>query len=743
MMKEIIRNVVYSFPVQLLLLHLKKHHVLLLFWFLLFAIVSNKFGGIFGLSYLFLDPEYLDDVGFVSFFIIGAAFGGFNMVYQLTSYILNSYRFPFLATLNAPFASYFLNNSLVPLSFFITYLVLVIRFQSESEFATGVTTITNILGLLFGFIVVTTITATYFFKTNKNVSAIVGSMRKRGKEVQAKLSMKDKLDWERVVKTARVWRVENYITRKFKIRLVRGVEHYDERLLLAVFRQHHLNALFIEILAIAALVVFSYLIDYKIFILPAGASILLLFSILIMLFGAFSYWTRGWKITAFIFIIIVVSLLVKYNLFNYDSLAYGMNYKVEKAAYSSEELITMSSSNQMAEDKDYMKGMLNNWKAVASGASNKPKMVFIHASGGGTRSSLWTLHAIQSIDSIFGGKFMDNVFMMTGASGGMIGLAYFREIYAESQKDPNVNLYNPKYKDNISKDLLNPVTLSIVVNDLFYPWQNFKINGQRYKKDRAYMFEKYLNINTEGVLNKDICYRQEMEYAGQLPFMLITPTIITDERRLLITPHPVSYLMRPLRSVGQKVDGVDFSSIFKANSPCSLVLSSALRMNATYPYILPMVTLPTNPPVEVMDAGIRDNFGFEIEARFIYNFKDWVNKHTSGIIFISFNSVNEEVLTMTSKRERSFVTKLFNPIGNLYDNWMEIQTYNQAYLQEYLSDWLDVENHFIEFNYIPGKKDEVASMSFHLTTKEKKDILNAFWQERNQTALKELQKVFH
>jgi hypothetical protein len=53
---------------------------------------------------------------------------------------------------------------------------------------------------------------------------------------------------------------------------------------------------------------------------------------------------------------------------------------------------------------------------------------------------------------------------------------------------------------------------------------------------------------------------------------------------------------------------------------------SALRMNATFPYVLPNVWLPTNPIIDVMDAGLRDNFGQESSLRFIEVFKDWLKE---------------------------------------------------------------------------------------------------------------------
>ena len=108
---KMLRNIYWSFPVQLLLLHIRRNLFLVISLILLMLIVTKSFGARFGLAYLFLDPEYLGRVNFWSFFIVGVAFGAFVLTWNITSYILNSHRFPFLATFQRPFARYCLNNS--------------------------------------------------------------------------------------------------------------------------------------------------------------------------------------------------------------------------------------------------------------------------------------------------------------------------------------------------------------------------------------------------------------------------------------------------------------------------------------------------------------------------------------------------------------------------------------------------------------------------------------------------------
>src|SRR5882672_9476798 len=67
---SVVRNIYFSFPFQLGLLHVRKFLFMLLPWMLLTLMVTGNFGSKFGLNYLFLDPEYLGRVSALSFFMV-------------------------------------------------------------------------------------------------------------------------------------------------------------------------------------------------------------------------------------------------------------------------------------------------------------------------------------------------------------------------------------------------------------------------------------------------------------------------------------------------------------------------------------------------------------------------------------------------------------------------------------------------------------------------------------------------
>src|SRR5580698_1062395 len=132
-MMRVVKSIYFFFPVQLLLLHIKKFQVLLIFWLILFSTLDGVFMRAYGAAALFLSPEYLGDVSAASTAIVGFATGIFIMSWNITTFILFSRHFRFLATTTNPFLKYCINNVLLPLIFLIFYFEKVIQFSVHKE----------------------------------------------------------------------------------------------------------------------------------------------------------------------------------------------------------------------------------------------------------------------------------------------------------------------------------------------------------------------------------------------------------------------------------------------------------------------------------------------------------------------------------------------------------------------------------------------------------------------------------
>lgn len=84
-------------------------------------------------------------------------------------------------------------------------------------------------------------------------------------------------------------RVDWYLTTKFKLRKPRDTRHYTPEFLQRIFNQHHISAMLAILLAFSFLIISGYFIDNEVFMIPAAASITVIFAILVAVVGAVSY----------------------------------------------------------------------------------------------------------------------------------------------------------------------------------------------------------------------------------------------------------------------------------------------------------------------------------------------------------------------------------------------------------------------------------------------------------------------
>ncbi len=728
----------HSFMIQLLSNHLRRNLALIAVWLVVLGAASGSVGRVYGIHFLFLDPEYLEQVNFLSFFIIGITFGMLTMSFHVTSYILDSHRFPFVGVLERPFAKFAVNNSLIPLIIFLIYGVFVFRFQLFNQSKNVGLVVSDILGLVSGRVLLQLLTLVYFRFTNKDIfKYLSGSVDKQLRK--AGVSRDRMMKRLRETRESRD-RVRSYFDLRLRVRSSSELDDfYDRQAVLKVFDQNQLNAVAIGLLIIGLILIMGSFMDNPYFQIPAAASTLLLMTILVILIGAISYWFRRWALPFAIVLMLAVNLILKTGWVNNPHEATGLSYEGAPPSYDLPSLRAQVNDSIFNEDVHGMLHRLENWKQLQ--AEEKPKMVLLSVSGGGQRAALWTVNALQTLDSVLDGSFLAKTSLITGASGGMIGAAYFRELYLRSL-DEALDLHSNEWLTNISKDNLNPVIFSLVVNDAFLRFRTYTHAGKTYAKDRGYAFETNLNRNIGEVLNKNLLDYQVPEESGIIPTLLLSPTIANDGRKLYIATRSMSFMNASAdKEELNKIRGVDFLRFFEARDATDLHFMTALRMSASFPYITPRITLPSEPPMEIMDAGISDNFGVSDAVRFLYVFRSWLEANTSGVALVIIRDTDPNADIMETSKP-SLLGRLTYPISSVYNNLARIQDRNNDARLEQTRTWFDEEIDVFELIYTERNEDgdEVgrASLSWHLTTNEKQSIIEKIQTPYNQKEIERL-----
>lgn len=403
----------------------------------------------------------------------------------------------------------------------------------------------------------------------------------------------------------------------------------------------------------------------------------------------------------------------------------------------------------------------------ARGPAVKKPLVLVVASGGGVRAAAWTFLVLSQIEARFAAEgipFPYHVRMISGASGGMFGAAY----YVRSIREPGqmqwglsrqVDL-NTRY-DKLTSDWLTPLCERMVVNDVPGLLSPFPLHT-----DRGVALEEAWMKGLDGELGASFSDMAEKERAGWCPSLAFSPMIIEDGRRLLISNLDLRYpasndgnlleaderLPAALadQSRGYSHEAMELFRMFPgSNSKFSL--ATAVRMSASFPYFSPAVSLPTIPRRRVVDAGYYDNYGVSLAASYLFSKKQmlWLKDNVSKVVILQIRDGQSdderrlEAIPDAGRRRKGIgslvsrsLEELTSPLEGLNNGRVGTCSFRNDGLLELLSTYfsqlrnepgsgLIAHKHrfFTVVNFeFPGH----AALSWHLSAGEREEIRRSF-----------------
>ncbi len=298
----------------------------------------------------------------------------------------------------------------------------------------------------------------------------------------------------------------------------------------------------------------------------------------------------------------------------------------------------------------------------------KPKLVIVTVSGGGIRASVWTAVVLRKLEATLGADFPYHIRLITGASGGMVAASYYATSLSPPQ--PGVLAGGPasfadqhgtgidEFVDRMAIDQLDAVAGQMIFSDLPGSLSPF---GR--SRDRGRTLEQTWirwTGGSESPLGQPLQSYADDERLGWRPSLVFTPMMVEDGRRLLISNLDLAFATRNVGGLliepsSRKIErptiqGSDFdSSIHEEDDVFSLSaveffrlfpqarnfqVATAVRMSASFPWVAPVVHLPTLPPRRVVDAGYYDNYGVNLSALWLSKMSDWLQANTSGVLVV-------------------------------------------------------------------------------------------------------------
>lgn len=270
-------------------------------------------------------------------------------------------------------------------------------------------------------------------------------------------------------------------------------------------------------------------------------------------------------------------------------------------------------------------------------------LILLCASGGGIRAATWTAGLLARLSAEVP-RFNELSLTISGASGGMVGAAYFiADLKRCAESGERLPLSFPALSYLVSRDSLTELTRALVLHDL----PRALLGGVNTGDRGAALQRAWETRAAELRLDTKLVDFAPGEREGRWPSLIFSPMVVEDGRRLLLSNLELPGLTDARALWVEDVDServrLASQSAFHAaelfgEAARDVQLGTAARLSASFPYISPAVVLPTEPRTRVVDAGYYDNFGVDLCSallrRALEHHADWLEQNVSRILIL-------------------------------------------------------------------------------------------------------------
>lgn len=349
----------------------------------------------------------------------------------------------------------------------------------------------------------------------------------------------------------------------------------------------------------------------------------------------------------------------------------------------------------------------------------KPKLVVLATSGGAYRAGFWTaalLDGLSRHDPLFPAGsgapetgqgqqsnvqlpgFMNSIRFVTGASGGMVAGAYLTEQTSKAAQGLPVRPVARMIEDDIAawqqqqppqappgmryparesvlvpRDSISPVARQMVrdVGAALLPFTR--------RSDRGRILEGQwatLRLPFDGW--------KEEERQGLRPSIVFSPMLVETGAPLFISNLDLLEMRKHFAGEDPDVHSAELFRVYpyaqaggggKPDSQAGkrgrddFTIATALRLNATFPYVSPAVSLPAIPQRRVVDAGYYDNYGVMAATGLLNSrsVRDWVVRNTSGVLILNVRAFPEQAQTKPSSALARLFWWLTSPLEGVFN----------------------------------------------------------------------------
>ena len=246
-------------------------------------------------------------------------------------------------------------------------------------------------------------------------------------------------------------------------------------------------------------------------------------------------------------------------------------------------------------------------------------VIIIAAEGGASRAAVWLLSTMRMLDGKTKGQFGQQIFAISGVSGGSLGaVTYLEALRAYGNPDGGLDWQNPAVdrglKTLAEADLLSASIATYFLNDTFGSmlgqYWPFPDRGQALEKAFEREWTKGFALTPAQATDGLIALRQDARTEIPLPHLFLNGTDAKTGRRIITST------MRFDRRDDLFAASDDLLSILERDVPASVAVTNSAR----FPYLSPAGRFydKCNGQRQILDGGYFENYGARTASELAY-----------------------------------------------------------------------------------------------------------------------------
>jgi predicted acylesterase/phospholipase RssA len=164
-------------------------------------------------------------------------------------------------------------------------------------------------------------------------------------------------------------------------------------------------------------------------------------------------------------------------------------------------------------------------------------VVLVAASGGGIRAAYWTASTLAAMDGVPGSS--DNLFAISGVSGGSVGAATYAALQRERLVSGQADSVLPRARVVLAEDFLSPVVAGLLFPDLIQRFIPFPVAWAERQRFLERAWEAALGP-TPNAFADAFTDLYAGGYQARLPSLLLNATVVDSGRRALVANMDVT-----------------------------------------------------------------------------------------------------------------------------------------------------------------------------------------------------------